>query len=196
MNPAHTMTIEPYLIETDPEVDPADSEDYQRYVATVAEKEAARMNAMEGFTSGPIKCLSLWQPWASLMAVGNIKGKWIETRDWPTKVRGRIHIHAAQTREGIKLLMRAGDHSQIERMEAALGMNAADWARRLPFGEIVAVGDLYDSVTTLEAAALHPDQIPFGDFSPGRGAHLYRNLKPTLPYSCAGKQGFFTVIIP
>jgi hypothetical protein len=37
--------------------------------------------------------LSIRQPWASLILKG---GKDIENRDWPTKYRGRILIHAAK----------------------------------------------------------------------------------------------------
>lgn len=39
-----------------------------------------------------MKALSLYQPWASLIAVGV---KTIETRSWATKYRGRLLIHAA-----------------------------------------------------------------------------------------------------
>lgn len=39
--------------------------------------------------------LTLWQPWASLVALGV---KTIETRSWATKHRGRIAIHAAGRR--------------------------------------------------------------------------------------------------
>lgn len=38
-----------------------------------------------------MKALSLWQPWASLVALGE---KRIETRDWATKYRGELAIHA------------------------------------------------------------------------------------------------------
>lgn len=38
-----------------------------------------------------MKALSLWQPWASLMAFGEKK---IETRCWSTKFRGEMAIHA------------------------------------------------------------------------------------------------------
>ena len=40
-----------------------------------------------------IKAISLWQPWASLIALG---GKKIETRSWPTKYRGPLAIHASK----------------------------------------------------------------------------------------------------
>jgi len=38
-----------------------------------------------------MKALSLWQPWASLMA---FEEKKVETRGWSTKFRGEIAIHA------------------------------------------------------------------------------------------------------
>jgi protein gp37 len=44
----------------------------------------------------PIKALSLWQPWASLMAA---RVKIHETRHWKTDYRGPIAIHAAKTRD-------------------------------------------------------------------------------------------------
>lgn len=40
-----------------------------------------------------MKALTLWQPWASLVALGE---KQVETRCWSTKYRGEIAIHAAE----------------------------------------------------------------------------------------------------
>ncbi|HVM07165.1 MAG TPA: ASCH domain-containing protein [Acidimicrobiales bacterium] len=48
-----------------------------------------------------MKAISLWQPWASLIAYGV---KTIETRSWSTPYRGRIAIHAAKTTKGIDQL--------------------------------------------------------------------------------------------
>lgn len=39
-----------------------------------------------------IRTLTLWQPWASLVALGV---KTIETRSWSTRHRGPLYIHAA-----------------------------------------------------------------------------------------------------
>ncbi len=39
-----------------------------------------------------MKAITLWQPWASLIAIG---AKKIETRSWATKYRGPLAIHAA-----------------------------------------------------------------------------------------------------
>lgn len=40
-----------------------------------------------------MKCLSIRQPWAHLIING---GKDIENRDWPTRVRGRVLVHASR----------------------------------------------------------------------------------------------------
>lgn len=42
---------------------------------------------------GEVKAISLWQPWASLMAMGLKKN---ETRSWKTSYRGPLIIHAAK----------------------------------------------------------------------------------------------------
>lgn len=44
-----------------------------------------------------MKALTLWQPWASLMAFKNGPRKRIETRSWSTKYRGDIVICAAKS---------------------------------------------------------------------------------------------------
>jgi hypothetical protein len=41
-----------------------------------------------------MKALSLWQPWATLIA---LKKKQIETRSWRTTYRGPLAIHAAKS---------------------------------------------------------------------------------------------------
>lgn len=43
--------------------------------------------------SGVMKCLSLWQPWATLLVAGH---KTVETRGWFTAHRGPLLIHAAK----------------------------------------------------------------------------------------------------
>ena len=45
-----------------------------------------------------MKALSLWQPWASLIAAGV---KRFETRHWETRHRGPIAIHAAKRLEAV-----------------------------------------------------------------------------------------------
>jgi hypothetical protein len=38
-----------------------------------------------------MRCLTLTQPWATLVAVG---AKQVETRNWSTRYRGRLAIHS------------------------------------------------------------------------------------------------------
>ena len=49
-----------------------------------------------------MKALTLWQPWASLIAVG---AKTIETRSWSTAYRGPLLIHAAKRRPDVPLFL-------------------------------------------------------------------------------------------
>lgn len=48
-----------------------------------------------------MKALSIWEPWASLIACGT---KRIETRSWSTEYRGPLLICAAQARNDIDLM--------------------------------------------------------------------------------------------
>lgn len=47
-----------------------------------------------------IKALTLYQPWATLIAIG---AKKIETRSWDTKYRGPLAIHASKNEKFMKL---------------------------------------------------------------------------------------------
>ena len=43
-----------------------------------------------------MKAITLWQPWATLMALG---AKTFETRSWDTNYRGEIVVHAAKAEQ-------------------------------------------------------------------------------------------------
>jgi len=144
--------------------------------------------------------LSLWQPWASAMAI-NAKG--IETRHWSTDYRGPVAIHAAKRRNITELDFIVSDPE----WRAALAPLGSTW-RNLPFGAIVAVGQLVDCRRTesfepafLNAAkrwVAHGDaswcENDMGDFSEGRFGWVFERLialpKP-IPFR--GAQGFFHV---
>lgn len=60
-----------------------------------------------------MKAISLWQPWATLIATGH---KTIETRSWATQYRGPLLIHAAKRPMddlGARLLAHFGLHSDV-----------------------------------------------------------------------------------
>jgi ASCH domain len=50
-------------------------------------------SSKRGATKPRIYAISLKQPWAALLVMGR---KTIEVRSWPTRVRGRVLIHAAR----------------------------------------------------------------------------------------------------
>lgn len=129
-----------------------------------------------------MKAISLWQPWASAMALGL---KTIETRHWSTNVRGLVAIHAAKrwTRE--------------EREDAE------DFARSFncpaliepPLGAILALGHL---VSVVRVETLRDDisdmERAFGNYGNARFAWQFAHvvsLPEPIPFK--GAQGFFEV---
>jgi hypothetical protein len=103
-----------------------------------------------------MKALSLWQPWASLIALGV---KTIETRGWATKYRGPLAIHAAQRlpRDFDNVgAFRVTEYPDMEgprptRFEL-MGEGPDGWVREhaMPFGAIAAVCTLVDCLPILE----------------------------------------------
>jgi hypothetical protein len=128
----------------------------------------------------PMKALSFWQPWASLVAAG-VKAH--DTRDWSTPYRGLIAIHAAKT------LDVAGAPEELCR--AALG---ARWARIIPIGMVVAIARLTACVETRSALArdLTPADLEAGTFTPGRVAWRLEDVRALLrPIPAIGRQTLF-----
>lgn len=139
-----------------------------------------------------VRSISLWQPWASLMAVG---AKTVETRGWGTSIRGKVFIHASKTRQGLQDARLSGADC-IAAMEAALGVPHARWEVDLPFGCIVASGRLVSSIPAPIALESFPSQHFFGNFAEGRWGHLYEGLTRVESIPCRGAQGFFFSALP
>lgn len=96
-----------------------------------------------------IKAISLWQPWASLVAAGV---KRHETRHWSTDYRGPIAIQAAKT------IDTAGAPDLL--CQQVLG---PFWPKDVPTGVVVAIAELTDCIPTERAADHHAH-------SPGRSS--------------------------
>lgn len=144
-----------------------------------------------------MKALTVRQPWASLIAAGV---KTIETRSWSTKYRGPLAIHA-------------GLHP-VETNTVGY-----QWEGNYPLGAVVATCTLDDVVpivdrwpTTSDPRSLYhgatygtvipglpgeydpvecADQLPFGDFTPGRYAWLLEDITPCDPVPAKGRQGLW-----
>jgi hypothetical protein len=130
-----------------------------------------------------MKALSLWQPWASLIAIG---AKRYETRSWPTRYRGPLLICAAKTMN--REVQRALLDVEIQKAMVGAGITI------IPFGMAVCLVDLVGCTRTEH---LTPEQIGtdrrFGDFSLGRFAWKLENVRKVPPFAVKGKQGLFDV---
>jgi hypothetical protein len=153
-----------------------------------------------------IKCISLWQPWATLVAIG---AKKIETRHWSTSYRGPLAIHAAKTMNGFKSLMERGDDNLPEPFDSVFYrafMERKIKSRKigdLPFGAIVAVVDLSKCAATHQRGSLaeiwlrnslSEQEQAFGDYSANRFGWYLENLRPLVdPIPYKGEQGLFNI---
>lgn len=144
-------------------------------------------------TKTPIRCVSLWQPWASLIAIGE---KTVETRAWaaPQSIIGtRIGIHAAKTLKGMEIAKGNADlwHECVARMFFEIPIDE-DEPCLLPFGSIVATA-VVEACMPVER--LIPDV--FGDYSPGRYGWVLSGIERlAVPVPAKGRQGIFTVEMP
>lgn len=128
-----------------------------------------------------IKALSVWQPWASLIADGH---KRFETRSWSTKYRGPLLICAA---------LRIPKPAEYEHL-----MMWVD-GKPLPLGVALCVVDLIEVYNCEEEDTdyLSLTELAMGDFRPGRFAWRLENVRKLAnPYEVRGKQRLFNVDLP
>ncbi len=131
-----------------------------------------------------IRAISLWQPWASLVALGV---KRFETRSWATPHRGELAIHAAKCEpwplsDAVEPLARAG---------------YARWAD-LPRGAVLCIVRLVDVLPVeLVVGEIVPysaanQELAFGDYTAGRYAwrlEMVEVFDPPIPVR--GAQGLW-----
>lgn len=147
-----------------------------------------------------ILCLSLWQPWATLIAIG---AKHYETRGWPTSHRGPLAIHAAKvwTRDQAILCAKEPFRSALEAAGIAIPLEPGRYftGRRppvfLPLGSVVATARVVDCVDAYaRAGAVGETERAFGDWGPGRFAWQLADVRPLAePAPIRGAQGLFPV---
>lgn len=85
-----------------------------------------------------MKAISLWQPWASLIAGGH---KAIETRSWTTTYRGPLAIHA--TRKTSPVIRETCQHWPFS-------LYIGDLYDHLPRGCVLATAYLYDCIKIVD----------------------------------------------
>lgn len=136
-----------------------------------------------GDTLRSMKAISLWEPWATAMALGLKKN---ETRHWNITYRGAIAIHAARRKM-------TADEQEIWDI-----FIKSESGRMPAYGCVVCVVEIYDWITTddVQAGKLHfsDHEIALGNYSIGRYAWLTRNLRRLkTPVPEVGRQGLFNL---
>ncbi len=132
-------------------------------------------------TDLPKLALSIRQPWA--WAIINA-GKDIENRDWPTRFRGPVAIHAAK-------VMTSAEYDNANRaIQKAVGPVDQEWLTRwmgvtaaptkLKRGGIIGVADVVDCVEASESPWFF-----------GRYGFVLRNARPVEFIPVKGALGFF-----
>jgi hypothetical protein len=130
-----------------------------------------------------VRALSLWQPWATAIALG---GKVTETRGWSTSYRGPLLIHAARLglpwRQLAELMLRP-EFAWLR--PAGIG--------GFPRGVLLAICELVDVVPTENYVIPSQRDNAMGNFGPGRFAWVLRNVERLKPYPLKGRQQLFRV---
>ena len=98
-----------------------------------------------------MKCLSLWQPWASLMVNGI---KRVETRSWPPRHTGPLLIHASTHWDATQLNLCRNDRHFIDAMQylkvgfARTGRDRVSKPVNMPLGAVIGVVDVVAAYQT------------------------------------------------
>lgn len=148
--------------------------------------------------SDGMKAISLWQPWASLVA---LEFKRWETRPQKWNHRGVLAIQAAKTDMGFDQLT-GGQNPVAERhIQEALEMTIDEMRARLPRGSLVATVNVKDCISTNTLQPTKPNsrrvsrqERVFGNYRPNRFAiELGDVVLVREPIEWPGSRGFFRV---
>lgn len=124
-----------------------------------------------------MKCLSVSQPFALLMASGK---KTVELRSWNTEFRGEFLIHAP-------LKIRKDDARRLK------------ISQRLATGAIIGKAEIYDVKVYNTVSELKEDaRLHFAsNLQKKRYGFMIKNAKLLrIPIPCKGMLGFFDAVIP
>lgn len=153
---------------------------------------------LEQASKGKIKCVSLWQPHASLMFLEPDWRKKVETRGWETSYRGPLAIHAAKTTKGMEIIdyeaeiARALVHAKLLDYDFKEGVTK--W-HTLPLGALLGVVNLVDCQPTEKLRrTVTPRERCFGNYEPERWGWITedaRALPAPVPYR--GMQRIFEI---
>lgn len=144
-----------------------------------------------------MKAITIWQPWASLLACG---AKQYETRSWATSYRGPIAIHAAKKNvlDTLALIPAQVKDEMKKHIEAMVGVKCEN----LPTGVVIATAELVNvwhiaqhpgtNIPRLGDYFVSRKEAALGDWTPGRYAWELANVKVLPePIPIKRKQGLW-----
>lgn len=126
-----------------------------------------------------MKALSLWEPWATFMALGLKK---VETRSWKTDYRGPLLICAAKRK------MTSVDTLFRREVEITSGLSIEPH-----YGLALCVVNLIRCDLIREFFPPTVLEHFLGNYTPGRYAWTTTNLRLINPFPVTGSQGLFEV---
>lgn len=128
-----------------------------------------------------MKVITLIQPWATLVALGE---KQIETRSWNTNIRGEIAIHAGKKVD--KSVFNQPFYSNIFRKHSITPENIIT-------SSIIAVCKIVDVKRTEDLTDVISNQErAFGNYNPNRFGWILEDIKPIEPIQgIKGMLGFW-----
>lgn len=132
-----------------------------------------------------MKALTIWQPYASLIAKGQ---KGYETRGFRTHYRGPLLIHSGQ--RPMRWILK---HSDEDALDVAIEFFGMEDLLTLPVGSAICVVDLVDCIEMTPAfiQKQNPTELAVGDWKPGRFAWKLENPRELDPVELLGKQGLW-----
>ena len=141
-----------------------------------------------------MKALTLYQPWATLVAIG---AKKIETRSWSTNYRGPLAIHASNERKYIdmrsKYYICDKEPFYSVLMEEYGPFKVLGLPHEiLPRGAIIAICKLEGCFKIEEGLLLKRQERLFGDYTPGRFRWMLGEVKKLKkPITTKGAMGLW-----
>lgn len=123
-----------------------------------------------------MKALTLWQPWASLVAMGEKK---VETRCWSTAYRGELAIHAAARIPPAWLgASREFPEFKRELFDVLMVHAPKKGIPELPRGAVLCIVRLVTIRPTSEVAEdLSKRELIFGNYESGRYAWFFEMVE-------------------
>jgi activating signal cointegrator 1 len=139
-----------------------------------------------------MKALTLWQPWASLLAFGE---KRVETRSWSTRYRGLVAIHAAAKETVVYSDWRVRPQFTKLICEITERHSWGDgyWPNshhRVGFGAVLATAMLVAiEPTEIVRNDLSEQERVFGNYEDGRYAWFFEGIERfTIPVPAKGNR--------